>query len=147
MHSSGRPFHWHSWGPRQLDVSLELLSSGETPKAVANAGISGNRVLSLGTGPSALARFDRDVPLVPGAGGAERHPPENEAMRQAVNEWIRTSGAFDAVIDFDAAIRDPARPERMLPACDSGDHLHPGDAGYRSMGDAIDLTLFRLTPY
>jgi lysophospholipase L1-like esterase len=60
-----------------------------------------------------------------------------------VNRWIRTSGEFDAVIDFDAVTRDPADPLRFLPAYDSGDHLHPGDAGYRAMGEAIDLTLFR----
>jgi len=68
--------------------------------------------------------------------------PEGEAKRQAVNEWIRTSGAYDAVIDFDAAIRDPSQPSRMLPAYDSGDHLHPNDAGYEAMANAIDLKLF-----
>jgi lysophospholipase L1-like esterase len=65
-----------------------------------------------------------------------------EAKRQAVNAWIRNSGAFDAVIDFDKAIRDPANPGRMLPAYDSGDHLHPNDAGYQAMANAIDLRLF-----
>ena len=70
------------------------------------------------------------------------YSPEGEAKRQAVNEWIRTGGAFDAVIDFDAAVRDPSHPARMLPAYDSGDHLHPSDAGYKAMGDAIDLSLF-----
>jgi lysophospholipase L1-like esterase len=65
-----------------------------------------------------------------------------EAKRQAVNQWIRTSGGFDAVIDFDAAIRDPADPRRMLPAFDSGDNLHPNDAGYQAMADAVDLSLF-----
>lgn len=69
--------------------------------------------------------------------------PEGEAKRQAVNLWIRTSGAFDAVIDFDKAIRDPANPTRMLPAYDSGDHLHPNDAGYEAMANAVDLALFR----
>jgi lysophospholipase L1-like esterase len=68
--------------------------------------------------------------------------PEGEAKRQAVNLWIRTSGSFDGVIDFDKAIRDPARPARMLPAYDSGDHLHPNDAGYQAMANAIDLALF-----
>ncbi|WP_026359986.1 SGNH/GDSL hydrolase family protein [Amycolatopsis nigrescens] len=62
-----------------------------------------------------------------------------EATRQAVNTFIRTSGAFDAVIDFDLAVRDPADPQRLLPAYDSGDHLHPGDAGYQAMADAVDL--------
>ncbi len=69
--------------------------------------------------------------------------PEGEQKRQAVNRWIRESGTFDAVIDFDRAIRDPAQPSRLLPAYDSGDHLHPNDAGYQVMGKFIDLDLFR----
>jgi lysophospholipase L1-like esterase len=66
-----------------------------------------------------------------------------EAKRRAVNHWIRTSDAFDAVIDFDRAIRDPGHPLRILPRYDSGDHLHPNDAGYAAMAGAIDLALFR----
>jgi lysophospholipase L1-like esterase len=69
--------------------------------------------------------------------------PAKEVMRAAVNQWIRTSGAYDAVIDFDAAIRDPSHPTRMLPAYDSGDHLHPNDVGYQVMANAVDLKLFR----
>lgn len=69
--------------------------------------------------------------------------PEKEAKRKAINEWIRTSHAFDGVIDFDQAIRDPNHPDRMLPAYNGGDHLHPGDAGYKAMADAIPLSLFR----
>ncbi len=69
--------------------------------------------------------------------------PAKEVMRAAVNQWIRTSGAYDAVIDFDAAIRDPSHPTRMLPAYDSGDHLHPNDAGYQVMANTVDLKLFR----
>jgi lysophospholipase L1-like esterase len=65
-----------------------------------------------------------------------------EAKREAVNQWIRTSGAFDAVIDFDKVVRDPQNPLRLLPAYDSGDHLHPNDAGYAAMANAIDLHLF-----
>jgi len=71
------------------------------------------------------------------------YTPEGEVKRQAVNHWIRTSGAFDAVIDFDRVVRDPTHPTRMLPAYDSGDHLHPNDAGYQAMANAIDLRLFR----
>ena len=71
------------------------------------------------------------------------YTPAGEAKRQAVNAWIRNSRAFDAVIDFDKAIRDPANPGRMLPAYDSGDRLHPNDAGYQAMANAIDLRLFR----
>jgi lysophospholipase L1-like esterase len=69
--------------------------------------------------------------------------PEKEAKRKAVNEWIRSGKAFDGVIDFERAIRDPDHPDRMLPAHDGGDHLHPGDAGYKAMGESIDLSLFR----
>lgn len=68
---------------------------------------------------------------------------EKDIKRKAVNEWIRTSKAFDGIVDFDKAIRDPANPGRMLPAYDGGDHLHPGDAGYKAMADSIDLGLFR----
>jgi len=172
-------------------LARRLLSSTEPPKAVVNAGISGNRVLTFGAGPSLLSRFDRDVLMQPGVThviilegindisrsavdtvsaeditdglrqvverahergivvyGAtltpfERAQPQNEAKRQAVNQWIRTSGVYDGVIDFDAAIRDPAKPDRMLPAYDSGDSLHPSDAGYLAMANAIDLALFR----
>jgi lysophospholipase L1-like esterase len=70
------------------------------------------------------------------------YSPEGEAKRQAVNTWIREGGAFDAVIDFEAALRDPSHPTRMLPMYDCGDHLHPSDAGYLRMGDCIDLSLF-----
>ena len=181
-------------------LARRLLGSREPPKAVVNAGIGGNRVLAPGNGPSALARFDRDVLMQPGVthvvllegindlgrGTAPRDPrdsvtaddiifgyqqlitraherglviygatltpiggmtrPTNatvDAKRQAINEWIRTSGQFDGVIDFEAAVRDPAQPDRMLPAYDSGDNLHPSDAGYRAMGESIDLALFR----
>ena len=66
-----------------------------------------------------------------------------EAKRVVVNQWIRTSRAFDGVIDFDAALRDPATPTRIAPQYDSGDHLHPGPAGHEAMGNAVDLALFR----
>jgi len=74
--------------------------------------------------------------------GAAYFTPEGEAKRQVVNDWIRTSKAYDGVIDFDAATRDPASPGKFLPLYDSGDHLHPNDAGYEAMGKAIDLHLF-----
>ncbi|MGW0613912.1 RICIN domain-containing protein [Streptomyces sp. NPDC002788] len=63
------------------------------------------------------------------------------AIRAQVNKWIRTSGAFDAVIDFDAALRDPANPARLLPAYDSGDHLHPNSAGMQAIANAVNLSL------
>ena len=65
-----------------------------------------------------------------------------EAIRQAANQWIRTSRAFDAVVDFDAVLRDPSRTIRLLPAFDPGDHIHPNDAGNRAMADAFDLKVF-----
>jgi lysophospholipase L1-like esterase len=65
-----------------------------------------------------------------------------ETKRQAFNQWIRTSGAYDAVIDFDAAVRDPAHPSKIREDYQSGDWLHPSDIGYRAMAHAIDLTLF-----
>jgi lysophospholipase L1-like esterase len=175
-------------------LAQRLMSSAEPAKGVANHGIGGNRVLTFGTGPSALARFDRDVQMTPGVthivllegindiGGSARDgvtaddiiqgyrqlidrahdrglviigatltpagpranfTPELEAKRAAVNAFVRAHGNFDAVIDFDAATRDPAHPTQFLPAFDSGDHLHPSDAGYKAMGEAIDLSLFR----
>jgi lysophospholipase L1-like esterase len=67
------------------------------------------------------------------------HSPEKERLRQQVNEWIRTSGSFDAVLDFDAWLRDPAHPTRLLGRYDSGDRLHPGDTGNQAMAERIDL--------
>lgn len=175
-------------------LAARLVRGDGPPLAVANAGISGGRVLTYGAGPSALARFERDVLATPGlthvillegindigrsvidgvtaddiifgyrqliarahdrgivifgatltpAGPRTNYTPAHEAKRAAVNAFIRTSGEFDGVIDFDAVTRDPANPMQFLPAYDSGDHLHPGDAGYRAMGEAIDLRLFR----
>ena len=75
--------------------------------------------------------------------GAAYFTPEGEAKRQAVNEWVRTSKVYDAVADFDAALRDPQHPTRVLAAYDSGDHLHPSDAGYTAMADVINLGWFK----
>jgi lysophospholipase L1-like esterase len=175
-------------------LAERLLKANEPAKGVANHGIGGNRVLTFGTGPSALARFDRDVLMTPGvthivllegindigasardgvtaddiiqgyrqliaraherglviigatltpAGPRANFTPELEAKRAAVNAFVRGAGNFDAVIDFDAATRDPAHPTQFLPAYDSGDHLHPNDAGYKAMGESIDLAAFR----
>jgi len=82
--------------------------------------------------------------LTPYIGSDYYHPDAaSEADRVALNSWIRTSGLFDVVVDFDKAIRDPAHPERMLPAYDSGDHLHPSAAGYKVMADMIPLEVLR----
>ena len=64
-------------------------------------------------------------------------------MREAVNDWILHSGTFDAAFDFSQATSDPNNPNHFLPAYDSGDHLHPNDAGYKAMGDSIDLKDFK----
>ena len=190
---------------RWPDVLARRLQSNDATRdvAVLNHGIGGNRLLSSGLGPNALARLERDVIAQPGvkwlvilegindigarpddlASGrtpataadiifaltqiidrAHSHgilvygatilpfegitdlnyySTEGEADRQRVNQWIRQSGRFDGVIDFDAVTRDPERPSRLSPAVDGGDHLHPSAAGYRIMADAVDLALFR----
>jgi lysophospholipase L1-like esterase len=84
--------------------------------------------------------------ILPYAGSDYYHPgPANEADRRAVNDWIRTPGHFDRVVDFDQVMRDPARPDRLRPAFDSGDHLHPSPAGYAAMAKAIPLSVFGAT--
>ena len=91
-----------------------------------------------------------NLPLVIGDAGATLTPFEGslyyttagEAERQAVNQFIRSSGAFDRVIGFDAVVRDPNNPSQLLPAYDSGDHLHPNVAGYQAMVQSIDVSLF-----
>ena len=75
--------------------------------------------------------------------GADYYTEDGEATRQQVNRWIRSSGAFDGVIDFEAAVRDPAHPGRLRAEFDSGDHLHPSAAGYKAMAEAIDLKMLR----
>ena len=163
---------------------------------MANVGISGNRVLLDGTGPNALARFNRDVlarssvhdlivleSINDIARYADHHQPygdleqrleaafaemarqahqhgirifgatltpyqgcgcftaEGEAVRDGLNHWIRTSKALDGYVDFDKATQDPQHPLQYLPQYDSGDHVHPSDAGYQAMANAIDLRM------
>ncbi|MEU9013060.1 SGNH/GDSL hydrolase family protein [Streptomyces sp. NPDC048479] len=173
---------------RWPDVLADRLNRhGRLHYGVLNQGISGNRLLTDGRGPSTLARFDRDVLARAGvrtvivaigindllrgpdtsadrltAGYAEltrqaharglrvvgatlmpcaghRHCTRAlEAVRDKVNAAIRTGRIFDSVVDFDRALRDPYAPDRLRPAYDSGDHLHPSDAGYARMGRAVD---------
>jgi GDSL-like Lipase/Acylhydrolase len=98
---------------------------------------------------SARSRSSRSRSQLPDCRGRRMYSPkdraaspEGEEKRQAINEWIR-SGEYDDLIDFDRALRDPSHPTRLLPLYDSGDHLHPNDAGTKAMGEAIPLRLFR----
>ena len=180
--------------PEQLARRLDH-NGASSSWVVINSGISGNRLLHEGSGPSALDRFERDALDIPGAtaiivlegindigwafdangdtgpvsaadligaykqliaraharglkilGGtilpyedAGYYHPEGDAVRRAVNDWIRTGGAFDGVIDFEQAVRDPQHPTRYRGADQSGDNLHPNDAGYHAMSEAVDL--------
>jgi lysophospholipase L1-like esterase len=81
------------------------------------------------------------VPILP-FGGSSDDSTAHQTARQTVNNWIRTGGKWDAVIDLDAVVRDPASPNRLLAGFDSGDHLHPNAAGYQAMANAISLSLF-----
>jgi len=81
--------------------------------------------------------------ITPYTGSDYYHPgPPSEADRQTVNQWIRAPRHFDGTIDFDAVVHDPQHPDRLLPAYDCGDHLHPSPAGYKAMGESIQLDLF-----
>ncbi|MEI6224895.1 MAG: SGNH/GDSL hydrolase family protein [Deltaproteobacteria bacterium] len=105
--------------------------------------IEGHRQLVVRAHAKGLLIYGGTLTPFEGTAFPGYYSTEGEAKRQAVNKWIRTSGAYDAVIDFDAAVRDPANHARILPAYDCGDHLHPNDAGYKAMADAIDLKLFQ----
>jgi len=83
--------------------------------------------------------------ILPFVGSGYYHPGQKtEDDREAANRWIRVPGHFDAVVDFDKVTRDPEHPDRLLPAFDSGDHLHPSPAGYRAMADAVPVSLLDL---
>jgi lysophospholipase L1-like esterase len=116
-----------SVGPRHSDTGL-------TPARI----IAGYRDLIAQAHARGVRIFGATLLPYQGAG---YYSPPGEAIREAVNAWIRTSGAFDGVIDFDAVMRDPANPLRLNPAYDSGDRLHPNDAGYQAMADAINLDM------
>jgi lysophospholipase L1-like esterase len=121
---------WRATLPGQTPVGPEDLIAGYR-KLIAAAHARGIRIYG-GT-------------ITPGLGW-KAFTPAMESTRQSVNAWIRGSGEFDAVIDFDAALRDTSNPPMVRRAFDSGDHLHPGNAGYEAMGRAIPLSLFRSTP-
>jgi lysophospholipase L1-like esterase len=118
----------------------DLLVGGDTPPS-AEAVIAGLRQII------ARARIHGvkiiGCTITPSAGGRFALTPSAEAVAQKVNDWIRTSGAFDGVADFDAAVRDPQAPERMRAAFRSEDGLHPNDAGARALAEAVDLSSLR----
>ncbi|WP_255367214.1 SGNH/GDSL hydrolase family protein [Dyella sp. OK004] len=116
-------------GPRDDVAPAEILIAGYQ-QLIARAHLHGVRIVG-----ATLTPFEGALEDTPMKG---YYNADKERVRQAVNRWIRESGAFDAVVDFDAALRDPAHPQRFLPAYDSGDHLHPGDAGYKVMADSVD---------
>jgi lysophospholipase L1-like esterase len=117
--------------PTEL-VTAEDIVTGYR-KLIARGHQKGIRVIGTTIPPFEGAKFDE----------LELSTPGREKTRMAVNAWIRSSGEFDAVVDFDRAVRDPDRPARLLPAFDSGDHLHPNDAGSVAQANIIPLELFR----
>ena len=121
----GSPF-----APDEAPMTLARLTAAYR-QLVAAAHIRGVRV-TAGT----LPPFEGALEGTPFAGHYSR---DKEQMRKRFNEWIRTAGVFDAVIDFDGLLRDPVDPQKLRPAFDSGDHLHPGDEGYRAMAKAVDI--------
>ncbi len=125
---------WHGtpFAPDDAPVSADELIAGYR-QLIARAHARGVRIVG-----ATLTPFEGALPDTPITG---YYNVEKERVRQAVNQWIREAREFDAIIDFDALLRDPRHPTRMLPAYDSGDHLHPGDAGYRAMAEAVDPAL------
>ena len=118
------------WAKPEEEVTAEEMIAGLQQLAVRG------RTRGIAMVGATLTPFENET-FLPGA-----WTPARESRRQAVNAWIRDGGAFDAVVDFDKALRDPEHPTRMLPIYDCGDHLHPSDLGYNTLGDAVDLSLF-----
>ncbi|CAB5513386.1 hypothetical protein LMG26857_02666 [Achromobacter anxifer] len=122
------------FAPDDAPMTAARLSEGYRQLAEA-ARLRGVRIVG-GT----IAPYEGSLHGTPLSG---HYNPAKDAVRLEVNRWIRESGVFDAVADFDAVLRDPAHPARLLPAYDSGDNLHPNDAGYQAMAQALDMaTLF-----
>lgn len=117
-------------------------SAPESEAVTAKDLIAGYRQLIARAHARGIAMFGATLTPFEGTVFPKYYSAEKEQVRQEVNAWIRSSKEFDAVIDFDRVLRDPAHPARVLPAYDSGDHLHPNDAGMQAMADAVPLELF-----
>ena len=113
----------------------------EAPRVTAEELIGGYRQLIARARAAGVKIYGGTLLPFEGAGSGY-FASDKELERQAVNTWIRGSGELDGVVDFDAAVRDPARPGRLRPEYDDGDHLHLNAAGQRAMGEAVDLSLF-----
>jgi lysophospholipase L1-like esterase len=122
-----------SFTPASEKVNAEDIISGYR-QLIAGGHRKGIRVIGTTNPPFENSAFEGLVTAF--------YTPEREAVRQKVNDWIRGSGEFDSVVDLDAVLRDPSRPTRLLPAYDSGDHLHPNDAGCAAEADAFPLAVF-----
>jgi lysophospholipase L1-like esterase len=130
-------------GVRWLIILEGSNDIGQAQGAEGATAVAGNLIAAYGQMiDSAHAKGIRvyGATLLP-FGGSFYDSPDHQAAWKQVNEWIRTSGRFDAVIDLEAALRDPANPLCLLPAADTGDHLHPNETGHRMMAEAVDLTL------
>ncbi|NNN27598.1 MULTISPECIES: SGNH/GDSL hydrolase family protein [Pseudomonas] len=119
-----------TFAPNNSLVQYQDLVAGYR-QLIAQAHVRGVRIVG-----ATILPFER---ALSGSPIENYHAANKEALRQRVNQWIRQSGEFDAVVDLDAHLRDPAHPLRLLPAYDSGDHLHPGDAGNRAMAESVDI--------
>ena len=131
-------------GARYLIVLLGINDLGNSTAAApvtANTLIAGYRQLIARAHAKGIAVVGATLTPFQGAG---YYTLQRDAERQALNNWIRTGNEVDGVIDFDRALRDPANALRLLPAYDSGDHLHPSNSGYQAMGNAVPLDLFRV---
>lgn len=122
------------------DIGLPSLAGDPAQFVSADELIAGLRQLAERAHEHGIVAFGATITPFE---GSMVFSEEGEAIRQAVNDWIRTAGAFDAVFNFDAVVRDAGQPARLLPAFDSGDLLHPNDAGFRAMAESIDLALLR----
>ena len=128
--------------PGNTDILLPDLIGLPAQNVSAAQIIQGHRQIITRARAMGLRVYGATLPPVDGFPFPGFWTPVMEEKRQLVNRFVRRSGAYDAVIDFDAVLRDPAQPTRLRPEYDSGDHVHPNDLGHRAMAEAIDLKLF-----